>query len=35
MSQWLPSTSYQLYDLPVIESYPKDGTVEIWFAIKE
>ncbi len=34
-SQWLPSTSYQLDDLPVIESYPKDGTVEIWFAIKE
>ena len=33
-SIWLPNSEYSLDDLPVIESYKPDGSLDIWFAVK-
>ena len=34
-SEWLPSSGYDLADLPVIESYMQNNRQEVWVAIKK
>ncbi|NLK95156.1 MAG: AraC family transcriptional regulator [Clostridiales bacterium] len=34
-SEWLPSSGYNLEDLPVIECYPDENHQEVWIAVKK